>query len=571
MRTLLVAINSQFIHSNLAVQALKAACNELCGEVEIVEFSINETLQHIFSGIVRENPDVVAFSCYIWNIELIVKLSDDIKKANPNILILAGGPEVSFDSGGLLKNGVDYLISGEGEEKFSFLLQRLYSGKSPNDEEMLWLQSFTTISCLDSLPSPYQSITQGSMKHKIAYIEASRGCPFHCTYCISSVTQGVRYFSRDKVFEALDILADSGTAIIKFVDRTYNAHERRALEIWDYIRRYEQRNIIFHFEIDPGLLSEKMLDYLVGMPSGLIQIEAGIQSVHPKTLSAVERPWSIDKAFTSLQKVISAGNIHVHVDLIAGLPYESYSHFRESFNQVMDLHAQHYQIGFLKLLRGSAMRENAELYEYKYRDYPPYEIISNRDLSCEELLILKDIEAGVELFYNSGRFVMTLKAIENCLQKKDTFSFYESLCVMMRRKGYLDKPVKAVALYRIMLEFIQENFPVLREKIENTLRFDYLRSFKNPSIPLYLQQEIDTTVKSSKQKKIEQHRDTLERILPRLKKHSLDTIWHQIFIGEFTFPDGMVFPEKAVIAFDFGDIDPVTGLAGAYLLEGLPI
>ncbi|NLN65571.1 MAG: DUF4080 domain-containing protein [Clostridiaceae bacterium] len=565
MKTLIVAINSKFIHSNLAVLYISAACTPECGEIKVVEFSINEPLLQIFSGIIRENPDIVAFSCYIWNIDMIRRLVDDLKKSNPNIVIIAGGPEVSFDDGDLPVGCVDYFVSGEGEEKFPFLLKRLNEGLPPDDTEKRWLGSYSAVTDLESLPSPYTAIKSMSMKNKIAYIEASRGCPFRCSYCISSVSRGVRYFPLSKVYQALEILVRSGSRIIKFVDRTFNANEARAMEIWQHIVQYQQQGIVFHFEIDPGLLTDNMLNRLESMPVGLVQLEAGIQSVHPETLSAVERPWSIDKAFAALQKLISFENIHVHVDLIAGLPHESYSGFLESFDRVMGIHAHQFQLGFLKLLRGSAIRAGANLYDYKYRAYPPYEIISNRDISCEEILKLKDIEACVELFYNSGRFALTLKVIGNHPKVKKPSDFFTSLASMMRRKGYLNRPVKANDLYGIMLAYLQQEFSFIWEEITSVMRYDYLRSLKNPSIPTCLKPK--TLTAAPKHKRMERYRTVLEEVLPRLRNQAWDAVWKQIHIDDFIFPEEAGFPRKAVIAFDFGEISPVTGLAGAHLLE----
>jgi len=577
MKTLLVAINSQYVHSNLAVLYLKAACSEVHGEVKVLEFSINESLKSIYSVIIREKPDIVAFSCYIWNIEYIIKLTGDIKRANPDIIIIAGGPEVSFDNGGLLSSGdfVDYIIAGEGEYKLPSLLNRIQKGICLTDEEARQLKSFSVVDELETLQSPYQFIEKNSLENKIAYIESSRGCPFHCSYCTSSITDGVRFFPLEKVFDAIKVLVESGTRIIKFVDRTFNSKEKRALDIWNYIREYEQMNIVFHFEVDPGLLTENMLDCLEKMPSGLVQLEAGIQSVHSKTLSAVNRPQLIEKALRNIKKIISFGNIHTHVDLIAGLPYESYDLFRHSFNKVYYLFAHHFQLGFLKLLRGSELRNSADFHGIKYSSYPPYEIISNKYITAEELLLLKDIEACLELFYNSGRFDSTLKAINNsCINGDnntgfpDSFTFFEKLAQDMRGKGYLERPVKAFNLYEIFFVFlndkVKDEIPLPIDTIRECLRFDYLRSMKNPTLPAFL--ERNEFNKKARQKMLNMHREELEKVLPRLKKAAFESIWHQIFIDEFTLPAQTGYPKKAVIAIDFGDISPVTGLAGAYNL-----
>jgi len=565
MKILLVAINSQFVHSNPSILYLKAACSEI-GNVETVEFTVNEPINRIYSGIVSEKPDVVGFSCYIWNIELVLKLCDDLKKALPNIVIIAGGPEVSFEDGGLLKdsNNVDYIISGEGEEKLPYLLSLLKNGKKPDEKEIQWLRSYSEISDLTKLPLPYKLIKKGSLSNRIAYVEASRGCPFRCAYCISSVTRGVRYFPLEKVYEAIDILSESGSDVIKFVDRTFNCHEERALAIWEYILNYRNRGLVFHFEIDPGLLTDAMLDCLRKMPDGLVQVEAGIQSVYEKTLYAVQRPDHTEKAFGNLSRLISFGNIHVHVDLIAGLPFESYDDFRHSFSRVYSLFAQHFQLGFLKLLRGTRLKQDAGQHGYIYRNYPPYEIISNKWISPFEILRLKDIEACLELFYNSGRFMLTMRILYDLLG--DPFTFYEKLASYMRQKGYLDRPVKAFDLYGILYSYVKQEYSFITHDITESLRYDYLSSMKNPSLPAFLQKQ-EYSSKKEKQMLINKYRDKLQNTLPRIRYKSLDEIWNQVYISEFRFEYKPEFRPDGIMVFDFGDISPVTGLAKSYPLK----
>lgn len=565
MKILLVAINSQFVHTNLAINYLKASCREF-SETKKIEFTINEPINSIYSGIVAENPDIVAFSCYIWNIEFVSKLCADLKKALPNVIIVAGGPEVGFENGGLLAGdkNVDYIISGEGEEKFPYLLNILKNNRKPSEQELQWFQSYGEITNLENLPSPYEHIEKGSLKNRIAYVEASRGCPFRCAYCISSVTKGVRYFPLEKVYEALDILVESGSGIIKFVDRTFNCNEERALAIWEYIKKFHTKGMVFHFEIDPGLLTNNMLECLEKMPDGLIQVEAGIQSIHDKTLSAVQRFDSTDRAMSNLSRLLSFGNIHVHVDLIAGLPYESYNDFKKSFNSVYSLFAHHFQLGFLKLLRGSALKQKSEQYGYVYRSYPPYEIIGNSDISANELLKLKDIESCMELFYNSGRFMLTMKIIYNSLG--DPFEFYENLSLYMRQEGYLDRPLKPSALYQILYNYIGQNFPFITHDIAESLRFDYFSSMKNPSLPGFLQKQADSSRKE-RQKLIKQYEEKLNDILPRLAYKPIDEIWHQIYISRFEFETETEIPANVPIVFDFGDTSPVTGLARVYPLK----
>ncbi|MDI9483247.1 MAG: DUF4080 domain-containing protein [Bacillota bacterium] len=572
MKTLIIAINSQYVHTNLAVKYLEAACRSECGDVSVLEFSINENHKWIFRRIMAEKPDVVAFSCYIWNIEHVVRLAGDIKKAKREIIVIAGGPEVSFERGGFISETADYIICGEGEEDLPLILKLLNSGERPCEDTIKRLKTHKVIENLNSLNFPYDNINPGSLKDRIAYVEASRGCPFRCSYCISPAFGKVRYFEPEWVYRALDIIVESEAKVIKFVDRTFNADEKRAEEILTHIKqKYSQKGTVFHFEIDPGLLTDHLIDCLLAMPPGLVQIEAGIQSIHEKTLKAVRRAWHIDKALSNLKKILTAQNIHVHVDLIAGLPYESFQDFTKSFNRVYSLFAHHFQLGFLKMLRGSSLKEEAVSHGYSYRDYPPYEVISNNYITTDELLEISDIEACLNLFYNSGRLVSTMKYIYNALKNKnlecDPFEFYRALASSMRIKGYLDKSVKASNTYFIMYRFIEEKFPYLTQDAVEYMRLDYYRSMKNTAVPAFMPDVPVYEGRKAKHKWLAENRKKLEKALPRLLEIPLEKIMHQIHVSSFKFVDKSGDFKDCVIAVDFGDICPVTGLARAYLLK----
>ena len=573
MKTLIIAINSQYVHTNLAVSYLKAACDSECGDVRVLEFTINESLKSVFSRIMAEKPDVAAFSCYIWNIEHVVKLTRDIKNANKEIIVIAGGPEVSFDGGGLMSGIADYIICGEGEQDLPMLLKLLNSGKRPCEETMRRLAAYKVIEDLGILNFPYDSIEPGSLKDRIAYVEASRGCPFRCSYCISPAAGKIRNFDTGWVFRALEILVKSGAKVIKFVDRTFNADEQRAREILSHIRqKYSNKGTVFHFEIDPGLLTESLIGCLLEMPPGLVQIEAGIQSIHEKTLKAVRRAYQVDKALSNLEKLLAGQNIHVHVDLIAGLPYESFSDFTKSFNRVYGLFAHHFQLGFLKMLRGSAIKEEAGSHGYMYRDYPPYEVISNNYITADELLEIGDIEVCLNLFYNSGRLMSTMKYIYNALKKLeneeyDPFGFYRALARHMRMKGYFDRPVRASETYFILYRFLEDRFPYLAKEAAEYMRIDYYTSMKNTAVPDFLSQGSVYTGRKARYKWIAENCEKLEKTLPRLSVMPLEEIMHQIHASSFKFTNETGSLTECVMAFDFGDICPVTGLARAYRIE----
>ena len=421
MRIVLATLNSKYIRSNLSLWCIKAGIEAFCTEkheVIISESTVNADSDVIFNDIVASKPDVVAFSCYIWNIEKILPLCRKIKDSTDCIIAL-GGPEVEYRYGEILNNYrfVDYVISGEGEWSFSAFINGLTVGNSINAEGVSFLDngnivSFPAIAHRDTPPSPYSDEYFERLNGRIAYMESSRGCPFRCAYCLSGQLSGLRYFDEGIVFDNIVKLSHSGTKTIKFIDRTFNADAKRADAILTFIRdNYGKNindNICFHFEIAADILKESTMEILASMPSGLCQLEIGIQSFNEKTLNAINRKSDLVKLSENIKRLVSLGNMHIHTDLIAGLPFEDIKSFKNSFNKAFALKSDMLQLGFLKMLYGAEMRRNEDSFPCEYKKAPPYEIISNEWLTQCDIKKLKCCEEALERLYNSRRFLITL-------------------------------------------------------------------------------------------------------------------------------------------------------------------
>lgn len=494
MKTLLIAINSRYIHSSLAPWYLKASCGDSFGEIKVVEYTINDNTDSVLRRIYEEKCDVAAFSCYIWNFDEVLRVADNLKKISPKVRIVFGGPEVSYDPLEILNSckSVDFILSGEGEESFRLLLK---SFLDPDVElkdicglsyrkngQATGNTSLSLIKDLNSIPSPYTEGMLKSSKGKILYYESSRGCPFSCSYCISSTYSGVRYFSIDRVKEELLRIINAGAALVKFVDRTFNCNKARAKEILRFIVE-NSRETRFHFEAAADLFDEEMLEILANAPRGLIQLEIGIQSTNTLTLEAVNRKTNLEKVFYYVNKITGQKNIHVHLDLIAGLPHEDFNSFKKSFNDVYKLSPHKLQLGFLKLLKGSGIRKDSEKYGYEFREYRPYEVLSNSCISFDEIMMLKGIEDLAERYCNSGRFKLSLRfIIDTCFESP--FEFYECLYNYFLESGLIERAISSRELYSILLDFIERRqLEVKPELFKELLKFDFLISDNTNNLP----------------------------------------------------------------------------------------
>ncbi|MDD5603809.1 MAG: radical SAM protein, partial [Eubacteriales bacterium] len=452
-KILITAINSSYVHMSPVPWYLNAVCPE-SAVTEIAEYTINDCTYKVAADIFRREPDIVTFSCYIWNIAMTEKLTSILKKTIPALTVIWGGPEVSYDcSSQMEKNsGVDYLIAGEGEEAFRRLVSRLTwdilydtmpdgtkeAASATNEEEaamsgiayrkgssIKYDGKLNKVEDLDTIPSPYSEKMLATAKGRIVYLESSRGCPFRCSYCISSVDPGVRYFNVDRIIGEIDRLKNCGARQLKFVDRTFNINKERAEKILEAVLNsgYESS---FHFEIAGDLPDDKFISLMGRAPNGLIQIEAGVQTLNIKSLELVGRQTDNEKLFRNISKIISKRNIHVHLDLIAALPGDTCESFAESFNEVYKLAPDDLQLGFLKMLKGTRIRKEAGLYKYKYDDEPPYEVFSSASFSYTEIITLKDIEEVLSRYYNSRRFAFSVEYARKKLFMQP-FVFYNKL------------------------------------------------------------------------------------------------------------------------------------------------
>lgn len=494
MKTVLTAINAKYIHSNLAVYSLRAfAVQEepaYATEIEIAEYTINQTTDSILMDLYKKKPDILCFSCYLWNIEYVRTLLAELPKILPGTKIWLGGPEVSYHAPRLLRDlpQVNGIMCGEGEETF-LELERFYHGEVENlaqvkgivyraeasdtqkqeTESNAWenpgaasLPQTSEDGIFTTAPRPVMDLSRvpfvyhdmDIFKHKIIYYESSRGCPFSCSYCLSSIDKCLRFRNLELVKKELQFFIDQEVPQVKFVDRTFNCRHSHAMAVWTYIKEHDRGVTNFHFEIAADLLNDEEIALIRSMRPGLIQLEIGVQSTNEQTIREIRRKMQFDQVASTVRKIHQAGNIHQHLDLIAGLPFEDYESFRSSFNDVYALRPQQLQLGFLKVLKGSYMEEMAAEYGLSYQDMPPYEVLSTRWLSYADVIRLKGVEEMVEVYYNSGQFVHTMELLEH--EFADACSMYEALADYYEIHGYFGISHTRIARYEILDTFIKE-------------------------------------------------------------------------------------------------------------------
>ena len=466
MKFLLVGINAKYIHSNPAVYSLKAYAGEgYEKEIEIAEYTINNRLEEVLSGIYERCPDVAAFSCYIWNWNFVRELTEELHKIKPQLPIWLGGPEVSFDAEEILRvcPWITGIMIGEGEETFQELVDYYKGGDSK--EGSIGLEDIQGIVCrignrilrteerapMDMNRLPFLYRDRENFENRIIYYESSRGCPFRCSYCLSAIDKSVRFRDMDTVKRELQFFLDEAVAQVKFVDRTFNCSHSHAMEIWEYIHRHDNGITNFHFEIAAEKLDEEEINLLEKMRPGLVQLEIGVQSANPETLSEINRQADMGRLEKIVNSIRKGGNVHLHLDLIAGLPFEGYESFGKSFDVVYSMKPEQLQLGFLKVLKGSPMHERAQGYGIKYTSRPPYEVLCTSWLSFEEICRLKRIEEVVELYYNSNQFTHTLPVLEKSFD--GAFAMFEKLAEYYKEKGYFTNNPSRVYRYEVLLEF----------------------------------------------------------------------------------------------------------------------
>lgn len=484
MKILLAACNAKYIHSNLAVYDLQAYASDYADHIVLKEYTINQQKDDIMRDIYLEHPDVVCVSCYIWNLSFVKELMADLIKILPGADFWAGGPEVSYDAEKFLTENSEFkgVMVGEGEETFKELAG-YYVEKNPQnlkdmtgicyrDGDQIIHNGWRQIMDLSSIPFIYKDLSE--FKNRIIYYESSRGCPFSCSYCLSSIDKKLRFRDTETVKKELQFFIDNKVPQVKFVDRTFNCKHDRAMAIWKYINEHDNGVTNFHFEISADLLREEELQEMSTMRPGLIQLEIGVQSTNPDTIKAIHRTMDFEKLKGIVDRIHSFGNIHQHLDLIAGLPYEDYDSFRHSFNDVYALKPQQLQLGFLKVLKGSHMMEMCREYGIVYKTQEPYEVLSTKWLDYDHVLKLKTVENMVEVYYNSGQFQNTLEYLEKFFP--DAFSIYERLGSFYMEKGYGDVSHTRMRRYEILLEFLEDVPEISMDQVKDQMVYDlYLR------------------------------------------------------------------------------------------------
>lgn len=471
MKVLLAAVNAKYIHSNLAVYSLRAyalqRCDGICPrEIEIAEYTINQPPDEILMDIYGHQPDILCLSCYLWNIISVENLVREIPKILPGIRIWLGGPEVSYNAREMLDKypEITGIIRGEGEETFADLMD-IYHRQPDKKENFSAVKGITywdeegkvvetppqDVMDLSRIPFVYEHIED--FRNRIIYYESSRGCPFSCSYCLSSIDKCLRFRDLRLVEKEVKFFIDHGVPQVKFVDRTFNCRHDHAMAVWTYIKKYDRGITNFHFEVAADLLNDEEIELIRSMRPGLIQLEIGVQSANERTIREIQRTMKLDQVRDRVARIKEMKNVHQHLDLIAGLPYEGYDSFARSFDIVYDMEPEQLQLGFLKVLKGALMHDKAEEYQLLYQDRPPYEVLSTKWLSYGELIRLKQIEEMVEVYYNSGQFRNTIKHLRK--EFSSPFAMYEALAAYYRENGLFGRQYSRIARYEILHHFIE--------------------------------------------------------------------------------------------------------------------
>ena len=461
MKILLTAINAKYIHSNLAIYSLRACAGEYKSQIELAEFTINNQKDYILEEIYKRKPDILCFSVYIWNLDYVESVAREFKKICPDTPVWVGGPEVSYEVEDFLTSHpeIDGVMIGEGEETF-----REVCGYYAGNRELDSIQGIAyrdnngirvteSRAIVDMSRIPFCYDTMEDFSNRIIYYESSRGCPFSCSYCLSSVDKSLRFRDTELVKKELLFFINQKVPQIKFVDRTFNCNHAHAMEIWRFIKEHDNGVTNFHFEISADLINEEELKLISDMRPGLIQLEIGVQSTNEVTIKEIHRTMKLERLKEVVRAIQSGANVHEHLDLIAGLPYEDYDSFARSFDEIYELKPNQLQLGFLKVLKGSFMYEHADEYGIIYHDKPPYEVLSTKWISFDDVLRIKKVEEMLEVYYNSGQFEITMKLMD--VLYDSAFDFFQRLGDFYEEKGYLAMSHSRIRRCEILLEFMQ--------------------------------------------------------------------------------------------------------------------
>lgn len=587
MKILLAAVNAKYIHSNLAIYSLKAYA-EAHGvkkeEIEIAEYTINQPVEQILMDLYKRKPDILCFSCYLWNIVYVEQLVRELQKVLPELDIWLGGPEVSWNAEEVLKKlpQVHGIMRGEGEETFLEVV-KAYEGCEKNfekikgitfrracaaeqtEDEIVVRPDRPAMENLNAIPFVYEDMD--AFEHKIIYYESSRGCPFSCSYCLSSVDKCLRFRSLELVKREVQFFIDHKVPQVKFVDRTFNCRHEHAMAIWQYIAEHDKGETNFHFEVAADMLNEDEIELIASMRPGLIQLEIGIQSTNEQTIREIRRTMKFEKVKKIVRRIQKPGNVHQHLDLIAGLPFENYESFRNSFNDVYALKPEQLQLGFLKVLKGSYMEERIGEYELLYQDRPPFEVLSTKWLPYADVIRLKGVEEMVEVYYNSGQFAKTLELLEQ--ESTDAFSLFEALRDYYELRGLNQVNHTRLSRYEILAEFIaqypewQAGFagPVengsadRREQYRESLTYDlYLRENVKNRPAFAGDATVDKETAAAFYEREEEQREYLKGY-ERYDKRQMRKMTHLERIG------------GKILLFDYRNRNPLTNQATVYTVN----
>lgn len=461
MKILLTAINAKYIHSNLAIYSLRACAGEYKSQIELAEFTINNQKDYILEEIYKRKPDILCFSVYIWNLDYVESVAREFKKICPDTPVWVGGPEVSYEVEDFLTSHpeIDGVMIGEGEETFREVCSYYAGNRGLDDIQGIAYRDNNGIrvtesrAIMDMSRIPFCYDTMEDFSNRIIYYESSRGCPFSCSYCLSSVDKSLRFRDTELVKKELLFFINQKVPQIKFVDRTFNCNHAHAMEIWRFIKEHDNGVTNFHFEISADLINEEELKLISDMRPGLIQLEIGVQSTNEVTIKEIHRTMKLERLKEVVRAIQSGANVHEHLDLIAGLPYEDYDSFARSFDEIYELKPNQLQLGFLKVLKGSFMYDHAKEYGIIYHDRPPYEVLSTKWISFDDVLRIKKVEEMLEVYYNSGQFEITMKLMD--VLYDSAFDFFQRLGDFYEEKGYLAMSHSRIRRCEILLEFMQ--------------------------------------------------------------------------------------------------------------------
>lgn len=605
MKILLIGINAKYIHSNPAIYSLKACAGDYKKNIEIAEYTINQRVEDIRKDIYLRRPDVIAFSCYIWNWEMISNLLPDLVKLLPGVPIWLGGPEVSYRAEGVLEEfpQVIGIMVGEGEYTFRkvaefYAMKAAVARKDNGNAEAVDVQESAGLKVSQSVkqladipgivtrevntgapvvPDPADipfwyadgELLKEEFKNRIVYYETSRGCPFRCAYCLSSIDKTVRFRPMDMIKKELDFFLETRVPQVKFIDRTFNCKHSHAMEIWRYIYEHDNGITNFHFEIAADILNDEELELLSKLRPGQVQLEIGVQTTNLQTLNEIRRNTDLDKLKANVARLRSFGNIHLHLDLIVGLPFEDKISFIRSFNDVYAMKPNDLQLGFLKVLSGSHIGEKTDDYGILYESKPPYEVLSTNWISYEDVIGLKRVEEMLELYHNSGQFANTVAFLEKHFETP--FAFYEALADFYERKGFFVQAPSRSYRYEVLFDFACETDAQNREVYRELLTYDlYLRE-KLKSRPAFLQdRKLQEDLVWSFYKKEAEVPDLLKdyaQYTPKQMMHLTHLEYFKYPVWNMDVWDGTVISEyTGAIFFDYRRRSPITGDAWIHII-----